>query len=130
MIVDHVDETEGLGIETEVADPFLKVVVLVLHLLDQTREQVLHLLLHHEHLRDLRVWVLTDDVLQLTPKHLLALLVEQRTFAFRLQAVFADERRFTALRGHTDHVTLIPVNALRAALQRLTHYNQSIQIII
>jgi hypothetical protein len=56
--------------------------------------------------------------------------VEQGALALGLEAVLADEGRLAALRVHADHVALVAVDALRAALQRLTHYNQSIQIII
>jgi len=76
VVVDHVDEAESLRIEAEVTDPFLEIVVFVLHFLDEACEEVLHLLLHHEHLGDLRVRVLADDVFQLAPQHLLAFVVE------------------------------------------------------
>lgn len=76
VVVDHVDEAESLGIETEVADPFLEIVVFIFDFLDEACEEVLHFLLHHEHLGDLRVGVLADDVFQLAPQHLLAFIVE------------------------------------------------------
>ncbi len=91
MVVDHVDETEGFSVEAEVADPLLEVMVLVLHLLDQASEEVLHFFLHHEHLGDLGVGVLADDVLQLAPQHLLALVMEEGALTLGLEAVFADK---------------------------------------
>lgn len=76
MLVDHVDEGEGVGVKAEVGDPLAEGVVLLLHLLYERGEESLHLFLHQVHLRDLGVWVLADDVLQLTPQHLLAFLVK------------------------------------------------------
>lgn len=63
MIVDHVDEGESISIEAEMANPLLKVMVLFFDFLDETCKQVLHFFLHHEHLRDLSVRILANDVL-------------------------------------------------------------------
>ena len=55
--------------------------------------------------------------------------MEERALALGLEAVLADESGFAALRVHADHVALVTVDALGTTLQRLAHYNQSIQII-
>ena len=62
VVIDHIDETECICVETEVADPFLEVMVFVFDLLDEACEEVLHFFLHHEHFGDLRVGVFADDV--------------------------------------------------------------------
>lgn len=77
--------------------------------------------MHHEHFRDFGVGVLADDVLELTPQHLFAFVVEERAFALGLEAVLADEGRFAALRVDAKHVALVTVDALGTALERLTH---------
>lgn len=97
MLVDHVDEVYGIGVEAEMADPLLETVVLLLHLPDEAGEEVLHFLLHHEHFGDFGVGVFADDVLELAPLHLLAFVVEQRALALRVEAVLADEGRLAAL---------------------------------
>lgn len=121
MLVDHVDEVDGIAVEAEMADPLLETVVLLLDLPDEAGEEVLHLLLHHEHFWDFGVGVLADDVLELAPLHLLAFVVEQRALALRVEAVLADEGRLAALRVYADLEALVAVDALWAALQRLAH---------
>lgn len=121
VIVDHIDEAERVCVESEMANPLLEVVMFIFDFLDETGEEVLHFLLHHEHLGDLRVRVLADDVLQLAPEHLLAFVVEQRAFALGLETVLTDESRLAALGGDADHVALVAVYALGTALQRLAH---------
>jgi hypothetical protein len=115
VIVDHVDKVHGISIEAKVADPFFEAVMLIFHLFDKTGEEVLHILLHHEHLRDLCVGILADDVLQLTPLHLFAFVVEERAFAFCVEALLADEGRLSALGVDADHEALVSVDALWAA---------------
>lgn len=121
MFIDHVDEVDGVAVEAEVADPFLETMMLLLHLPDKTCEEVLHFLLHHEHLRDLGVGILADDVLKLAPFHLLAFVMEEGALALGVEAILADEGRLPALRVYADLEALVAVDALGAALYGLAH---------
>lgn len=47
--------------------------------------------------------------------------MEECALAFGLEAILTDKGRFAALVRNADHVALVTVDALRAALQRLTH---------
>ena len=76
VLVNHVNKVHGLMIKAKQTDPFFKCHVLFFHFSNQPREQGLHLFLQHEHLRDFGVGVLADNVLELTPKHLFAFVVE------------------------------------------------------
>lgn len=67
VFIDHIDEMHGLSAETEVTDPFFKIMMLIFNFFYQWCEKNLHLLLHHEHLRNFGVGVLADDVFELSP---------------------------------------------------------------
>ena len=116
MVVDHVDEVHGFLIETEQAQPFLEVHMLVLHLFDEVGEKDFHFLLKVEQFWDFDIRVLADNILEFGPLHLFAFLVEECTLAVGVQAVLADEGRLSAVGVDADHVAGVAVYALGAAL--------------
>ena len=123
MFVDHVDEVHGFRVEAEKSNPAFEGHMFFLDLFDQTREQALHLFLQHEQFRNLCVGILANNVFQFTPQHLLAFLVEQRTFVLVNQSLFADEGWFAALGTDTDHLTTVAVHTLRTVFDWLAHCN-------
>lgn len=121
MLVDHVDEVHGFRVEAEQTHPSLEIEMLLLHFFNQGRENILHLLLQHKQLGNLGVGVLANDVFELGPLHLLALLVKKGAFALRGDALFADKGRFSAARVYTDHHTAIAVDTVRTVLDGFIH---------
>jgi hypothetical protein len=70
---------------------------------------------------DLRVGILTDNVLQLRPQHLFTFLMEESALTPRGQTMLADKGGLAALRVNADHVALVAVDALRGEFDWLVH---------
>ena len=62
LVVDHVDEVHGVLVEAEQAQPLLEVGLFIFDSFHEIVEEGFHLFLEGEHLGDLGVRILADDV--------------------------------------------------------------------
>ena len=108
-------------VETEEADPFFEIHVLIFDFFDDGRKHSFHFFLKHEHLRYFSVRILAYNVLELCPLHFLTFVVEQSTLTFGCQTLLADESWFSAVGIDTDHVAFVAIDAVGAVFDWFTH---------
>ncbi len=93
-------------------DPFFEIHVLVLHLLNHIGEESFHLFLERVKLGELGVGVVANYILQLSPGHLLTVLVEQTAAVLVGSPCLADEPWLAAVGVDADELALVAVNTL------------------
>jgi len=92
--------------------PYFKFHMFIFNFFYHICKENLHLILHWTELRDFCIWIFIENILNFTPFHFLAALVEQSTFLTIVQTILADESWFTALRVNTYHETEVTIYAL------------------
>lgn len=122
-LVDEIDEVHCLLWESVQHDPFLEIHVLVLYFFNESREEGFHLLLEWIKLGEFSVGVFADDIFQLPPLHLLAILMEQTAAGLMFCALLADESRLAARSINADEEARIAIDALRSMFDQLIHDN-------
>lgn len=122
-LIDEIDEVHCLLWESVQHDPFLEIHVLVLYFFYESWEEGFHLLLEWIKLWKFSVGVFADDIFQLPPLHLLAILMEQTAAGLMVSALLADESRLAAGCINADEEARIAIDALRDMFDQLIHDN-------
>ena len=122
-LVDEIDEVHCLLWESVQHDPFLEIHVFILYFFYESGEEAFHLLLEWIKLGELSVGVFADDIFQLAPFHLLAILMEETAAGLVVSALPADEARLAAGSIDADEEAWIAVDALRNMFDQLIHDN-------
>lgn len=86
--------------------------VFIFDFFNESTEESFHLFRKLCELRSASVWVFVDDIVQLSPRHLLAILMEESALTSVVNTFLADETGFLAIGIDTEDRALVAINAL------------------
>jgi len=116
-LVDHRDEVVHLFRVSKAPGPYLELYMFVFYTFDHVGEKHFHFILHGAEFRNFGVGVFVEYVFDFGPSHLFTCFMEECAFFPIVQTMFTDEAGFSALGVHTDHETMIAINALWKCLE-------------
>lgn len=102
-LINHLDKIIHFLWIPEISRPYFEFHMLFLYLFYEIGEEQLHLILHCIKLWYFSVRVLVKNVLNFTPFHFFASLMEESTLFSILKTILADKTRFTTLRINAYH---------------------------